>query len=52
MIRNPLIRRLLAGFCVVLGTLLMLFAPETWVGLLIFGLGIAIELIGHGIKPD
>jgi len=46
MIRNTRKRRFLAGGLVVLGALLMLLAPNTWVGGLVMGAGILVELLG------
>jgi len=46
MIKNTRIRRTAATIMVVLGAILMLFAPEIWAGLLVLILGIVLELAG------
>ncbi len=38
--------RILAGFLVVLGGVLMYLAPEIWAGLAVLAIGVVIELIG------
>lgn len=43
---TPARRRLLAVWLMLLGVLLILFAPETWVGLLVLALGVCIEIAG------
>lgn len=55
MIRNRKKRRAVAAVLLVLGAVLMWFAPEVWWGLLLFAVGIALELVGitfeHAGKP-
>lgn len=46
--RRP--RRILAGFLVVLGGVLMFLAPEMWVGAVLLGLGVAVELTGIALE--
>jgi drug/metabolite transporter (DMT)-like permease len=47
MIRNPRRRRPVAILLIVLGALLMFFAPDNaWIGIVLGLLGIAIEAIG------
>ncbi len=48
MIRSPHTRRTIALSLIVLGGLLMFFAPETeeWAGLAVLALGVIIEIIG------
>lgn len=43
-------RRILAGFLVVLGGVLILLAPEMWVGLVLLALGVVIELAGIALE--
>lgn len=43
-------RRIAAGSLLALGILLQLFAPETWIGLIIMGVAVSIELIGIALK--
>jgi hypothetical protein len=47
MIRNPRVKRILSISLLVLGGLLMFFAPENiWIGALLFTLGVGIEIVG------
>lgn len=48
MIKNPHTRRTFAFSLIVIGGLLMFFAPETeeWAGLAVLALGVIIEIIG------
>lgn len=46
--RRP--RRILAGFLVVLGGVLLLLAPEMWAGLVLLVLGVVIELAGIALE--
>ena len=46
MIKNTRTRRLVAAIMVVMGALLMLFAPEVWAGLLLLILGAILEVAG------
>lgn len=43
-------RRVLAMILVVLGGVLMVLAPEIWAGLVVLGLGVAIELAGIALE--
>lgn len=43
-------RRLLAGFLVVLGGVLMFLAPEMWAGVALLVLGVAIEVAGIALE--
>lgn len=45
-------RRLLAGFLVVLGGVLMYLAPEIWAGLAVLVLGVVIELVGIALERN
>lgn len=45
-------RRILAGFLVVLGGVLMYLAPEVWTGLVILIVGVIIELIGIALERN
>lgn len=49
-IKGSLARRITAGALLVLGIVLQLFAPETWIGLLVMALAVSIELIGIALK--
>lgn len=47
MIRNPRTRRFLSLLLVILGLVLMLFAPENiWIGAILFALGLGMEAAG------
>ena len=47
MIRNPRTKRLLSVPLLILGGLLMFFAPENiWMGALLFLLGVGVEIAG------
>jgi len=47
MIRNPRTRRFLSILLVILGLVLMLFAPENiWIGAILFALGLGMEAAG------
>ena len=48
--KGSLARRITAGALLVLGIVLQLFAPETWIGLLVMALAVSIELIGIALK--
>lgn len=50
MLKNPHIRRPLAGLLVVLGAMMMFFATEAWVGVVLLVLGITIEVIGIALR--
>lgn len=43
-------RRVLAGFLVVLGGLLIFLAPEMWAGVALLALGVVIELAGIALE--
>jgi hypothetical protein len=43
-------RRILAICLVVLGGLFILFAPETWGGILILTIGVLIEIVGIALE--
>lgn len=43
-------RRFLAALLVVLGGVLILLAPEMWVGVVLLVLGVAIELAGIALE--
>jgi hypothetical protein len=45
-IRNQRVRRVVAGTLIVAGGALMLFAPSVGPGLIAFGAGVALELLG------
>jgi len=47
MIRNPRTRRVLSLVLIVMGGLLIFLAPEDiWIGTLLLGLGVALEVAG------
>lgn len=47
MIRNPRTKRLLSILLLILGGLLMFFAPENiWIGAILFALGLCVEIAG------
>ena len=47
MIRNPRTRRILSVVLMALGGLLLFLAPEDiWIGTLLLGLGVALEVAG------
>ena len=50
MIRLTRARRASAVIMVVLGAMLMLFAPETWPGALLLILGVVLELFGIALE--
>jgi len=50
MIKNPRIRRASAVVMVVLGAILMLFAPEGWLGALLLIFGVVLELVGIALE--
>jgi uncharacterized membrane protein HdeD (DUF308 family) len=43
-------RRVLAGFLVLLGGVLMFLAPEIWAGLAVLGLGVVVEVAGIALE--
>ena len=47
---NKRSRRILAGFLVGLGGVLLFLAPEMWAGLLLLVLGVLIELAGIALE--
>lgn len=47
MIRNPRTKRFLSLSLVILGVVLMVFAPENiWIGALLFAVGLGVEVAG------
>jgi hypothetical protein len=51
MIENPRTKRRLSLSLLVLGGLLMFLAPENfWIGAVLFGLGIAVEIAGAVLR--
>ena len=47
MIRNPRTRRILSLVLMAMGGLLLFLAPEDiWIGTLLLGLGVALEVVG------
>jgi hypothetical protein len=47
MIRNPRTKRLLSVVLLILGGMLMFFAPENiWIGAILFALGLGLEIAG------
>jgi uncharacterized membrane protein YccC len=50
MIRNRRIRRTIAGALIGVGVLLMALAPSVGVGLVLFGLGVVLELLGLALE--
>jgi hypothetical protein len=50
MTKNIGLRRVTALIMVVLGVILMLFAPGIWPGALLFILGVVLELLGIALE--
>lgn len=50
MIKHTRARRTSAVILVVLGAMLMLFAPEAWPGALVLILGVVLELFGIALE--
>jgi uncharacterized membrane protein HdeD (DUF308 family) len=50
MLKNRRTRRITAGVLLVLGGLLMLLAPEMWIGVLVLVLGVALEVAGIALE--
>lgn len=50
MIKNRRIRRATAAITMVLGGILMFLAPEVWPGVLLFAIGVALELLGIALE--
>jgi Zn-dependent membrane protease YugP len=47
MIRNPRAKRTLSISLLILGGVLMFFAPENiWIGAVLFSLGVCVEIVG------
>jgi hypothetical protein len=47
MIRNPRAKRILSISLLILGGMLMFFAPENiWIGAILFTLGVGVEIVG------
>jgi hypothetical protein len=44
------LRRILAGFLVGLGGVLIFLAPEIWAGLVVLALGVVVELAGIALE--
>ncbi len=49
MLRNPHIRRPVV-LLMLLGAAMILLASETWVGALLFALGVSVEVVGIALK--
>lgn len=43
-------RRIVAALLIAVGAVLMVMAPETWGGLLLIGIGIAVEVAGIALE--
>jgi Zn-dependent membrane protease YugP len=50
MIRNRRVRRSAAGALIAVGILLMMLAPSVGAGLVLFALGIVLELVGLALE--
>lgn len=50
MLNKPAVRRGVALLLVVLGALVMFFAPETWAGMALLVLGVSLEMIGIALR--
>lgn len=50
MLNKPAVRRPVAILLVVLGALAMFFAPETWAGVTLLVLGVALEMLGIALR--
>lgn len=50
MTKNQGIRRASAVLIIVLGAILMIFAPEVWPGALLLILGVVLELVGIALE--
>jgi hypothetical protein len=50
MLRNPHIRRPVVALLMLLGAAMIFLASETWVGALLFALGVSVELVGIAFK--
>lgn len=50
LLKQTALRRLMALLLAVLGAALMFLAPETWAGLALLALGIALELAGIALR--
>jgi hypothetical protein len=50
MLNKPGLRRAIALLLVVLGGLVMFFAPETWAGLALLVLGVSLEVAGIALR--
>ena len=50
MIRNRPLRRSVAAVLMIMGALLMLFAPPVWVGAIALAAGLVLEAIGIAIE--
>lgn len=49
MLKNRKVRRAVAALLCIAGAALLLFAPETWAGVLLLALGVSIEAVGIAI---
>ena len=50
MMRKTHIRRPVAVLAMLLGAALIFLTPETWAGILVFGLGALIEVVGIALS--
>ena len=50
MLKNTALRRAVAGLLVVLGAVVMFFAPETWPGAILLALGVSLEMVGIALR--
>ncbi|MFP5403629.1 MAG: hypothetical protein ACLGG2_02950 [Gammaproteobacteria bacterium] len=50
MLRNRTSRRLAAGALIALGAVLMFFATEVWMGVMLLLLGLALEVAGIALE--
>jgi membrane-bound ClpP family serine protease len=50
MIKNRRVRRISATIMVVLGAVMMFLAPAVWQGLVLFVLGVVLELLGIALE--
>lgn len=50
MLKKTALRRAVAALLLVLGSLVMFFAPETWPGAILLALGVSLEMIGIALR--
>ncbi len=50
--KTSVFRKIIAAGLLVFGILLQVLAPETWIGLLIIGLAVVIEMIGIALTRN